>query len=103
MTLGFYFIGGGLSVSSALVVSLITFLPHGLSMPSFYLVQGPFGVLAVSTGLPEMFHFFLEKLRFITNHFGPVHKCVLHYTKLAGDGDCPTVDIDPCGWLSYVL
>ena len=79
MTLGFYFIDGGLSANSALVVSITTTLTGKLRKPSFHPVYGPFGVLAVSEHLPEMIHFFLEKLRFITNCFGPVGKCI-NYT-----------------------
>ena len=64
VTLEFYFIGGGISTSSALGISLI------------HPVYGPIGVLAVGECLPEMIHFFLEKLRFIANCFDPVGKYI---------------------------
>ena len=79
MTLGFNFIGGGLSASSTLVVSIITFPTGRFVKPSFYPVYGPSGVLTVSEFLPEMIHFVLEKLRFITDCFISVGKCV-NYT-----------------------
>ena len=65
MTLGFYFIGDGLSASISLVVSIITFLTGRLSKPSFLPVYGLFGVLTVSECLPEMIHFILENSRLL--------------------------------------
>ena len=79
MTLGFDFIGGGLGASSALATSIITSLTDGLSKPSFHPVYNPSGLPAVSECLPEMINIFLEKLRFITDCFSPVGKCI-NYT-----------------------
>ena len=76
---GFNFIGDGLSTSSALVINIITFLTGRLGKPPFHPVYGPFGVLKVNECFPEMIHFFLEKLRFITDCFSPVSECV-NYT-----------------------
>ena len=51
MTLGFNFIGSGLSACGTLVVSIITFPTGRLGKPSFHPVCHPFGVLTVSAFL----------------------------------------------------
>ena len=76
MALGFYFIVGSLSISGALGNNIITSLIGRLREPSFQPVYGPFGLLVVSECLPKIIHFFLEKLGFIVNCFGPVSKCI---------------------------
>ena len=63
------FIHGGLGACSALVVSPMTNLTGRLGKPSFHPVQGPFWELTVSECFSKMFHFFLEKFRFIANCF----------------------------------
>ena len=79
MTLGFYFTVGGLSTSGALGISIITSLLGRLREPSFYPVYGQFWILAVSKCLPEMIHFFLDELRFISIYFGPVSVLITLY------------------------
>ena len=66
MTLGFDIIGSGLGAWIALTVSPITNLTGWLGKPFLHLVQGPFGVFTMGDCLPEMLHFFLEYIRFVT-------------------------------------
>ena len=70
MTLGIDFIGSGPGTHSALVVSPISDLPGLPVKPFLRLVQSPFWVFLLGECLPEMIHFFVEKLRIATNYFG---------------------------------
>ena len=79
VTLGFDFIGGGLNTSIVLGIGTIASLVGQLSEPFFQPVYDPFGVLTMSECLPEVLHFFMEKLRFVAYCFGPVDKCI-NYT-----------------------
>ena len=81
MTLSFDFIGSGLGTCSALVVSAINDLSGGPVKPFLHLVQSPFWVFALGECLPEMIHFFVEKLRIATHCFGPMGEGI-NYTKL---------------------
>ena len=81
VTLGFGLSGGGLSTSGVLSVGTVTSLTGKLCKPSFYPVNGPFGVLAVIECLPEVVHFLLEKPLFAAYCFGPVGKGI-NYTVL---------------------
>ena len=80
MTLGFDFIGSWLGACSALVVSPIIDLPGGPVNPFLYLVQSPFWVFTLGECLPEMIHFFVEKLRIATHCCGPMGEGI-NYTK----------------------
>ena len=55
-----------------MVVSPINDLPGGAVKPFLHLVQSPFGVFSLGECLPEMIHFFAEKLRIATHCFGPL-------------------------------
>ena len=78
MTLGFDFIRGGLSTSSVLGISAVASQVSKLRDPYFHPVYDPFGVLAVNECLPEVVHFFMEKLRFVAYCSGPVGKCITY-------------------------
>ena len=74
VTLGFDFIGYRLGTCRALAVSPIIDLP-GRPVKSFlHLVQRPFGIFTIGESLPDMTHFFLEKLRIATHSFNPMGK-----------------------------
>ena len=72
MTLGFHFIGGGLGTCSALAISPTIDLTGRPVKPFLHLVQSLFGVFTLGECLPEMLHFFVEKIRIATNCFGPM-------------------------------
>ena len=80
MTLGFDFIGSGLGACGALAVTSINYLPGGPVKPFLPLVQSPFWVFTLGECLPEMIHFFAEKLRIATHCFGPMGEGI-NYTK----------------------
>ena len=80
MALGFNFIGSGLGACGALVVSLIIDLTGGPIKPFHHLVQIPFRVFTLGECLPEMIHFFAEKLRIATHCLGPMGEGI-NYTK----------------------
>ena len=71
MILGFDFIGSGLGTCGILVVSPINDLPGGSVKPFLHLVQSAFGIFALGECLPQMIHFFAEKIRIATHCFGP--------------------------------
>ena len=72
MTLGFNFIGIILDACGALATSPVIDLTGWPGKFFLHLVESPFGVFTISKCFPEMFHFFLEKLRIATNSFGPM-------------------------------
>ena len=72
MTLCIYFIGGGLDACGALVVSPISNLPGGPVLPFLHLVQSLHRVFTLNKCLPEVIHFFAEKLRIATHCLGPM-------------------------------
>ena len=72
MVLGYDFIGSGLGACGALVVSPISYFPGGPVEPFLHLVQSPLGVFTLGECLPEMIHFFVEKLRIATHCFDPM-------------------------------
>ena len=80
VTLCFYFIGGGLGTCSALVVSPISNLHGGLVKPFLHLGQSPLWIFSLDECLPEVAHFFVEKLRIATHCLGPMGEGV-HNTK----------------------
>ena len=81
MTLVFDVIGSGLHTCSALFVSPISDIPGGPVKPFLHLVQIPFWVFALGECLPEMIHFFVEKLKIDTHRLGPMGEGI-NYTKL---------------------
>ena len=78
MTLGFDFIGSGLGACGALVVSPINDLLGWPVKHFLHLVQSPFGVFTLGECLPEMIHFFAEKLRIATHCFGPMGEGIIY-------------------------
>ena len=73
MTLGFDFIGNRLGACGALAVCpSLTSLEDLVSL--FSTLSKPIWVFTIGKFFPEMFHFFLKKLRIATNSFGPVHE-----------------------------
>ena len=80
MTLAFDFIGSGLAACGALVVSPINDLPGGPVKPFLHLVQSPFWVFTLDECLPDMIHFFTEKLSIAAQYFGPMGEGI-NYTK----------------------
>ena len=65
MTLGFDLIGSGLSTCGALVVSSINDIPVGPIKSFLHPVQSPFRVFTLAECLPEVIHFFAEKVRLL--------------------------------------
>ena len=80
MVLGFNFIVSGLGTCGALVVSPFIDLTGGPNKPFLHLVQSPFWVFTLGECLPEMIHFFVEKLRIATHCFDPMGEGI-NYTK----------------------
>ena len=72
MTLGFNFIGNGLGTCGALAISLIINLTGWPAKPFLHLFQSPFRVFTMGKCFAEMLHFLLEKIRIVTNSFGPM-------------------------------
>ena len=72
VTLGFNFIGKGLSTCRTLAVSSIIDLTGWPSKSFLHLVQSLLGVFTIGESLPEMLHFFLEELWIATHCFGPM-------------------------------
>ena len=80
MTLGFNFIGSGLGACGALVVNPINDLHGGPVKPFLHFIQSPLWVFKLGECLPEMIHFFAEKLRIVTDWFGPTGEGI-NYSK----------------------
>ena len=72
MTLCFDLTGSGLGTCGTLIVSTISNLPGGPVIPFLHLVQSPFMVFMLGECLPEVIHFFAEKLRIATHCLGPM-------------------------------
>ena len=96
MTLGFNFIGNRLGAWSALAISPIIGLTGRPSKSFLPLVEGPFGLFTTNMCFPEIIHFFLEKLRIVTNSFFHIGEGANDSIQLRDDGSCPTVSFGLC-------
>ena len=84
-------------VVPSLLTPSVTCLEGLLSLLST-MSKAHFGYLHWVECLPEMIHFFVEKLRIATHCFGPMDEGI-NYTNICLDVvcGCPTVDTGQCG------